>query len=166
MQVNNTLNTNNTSFRNLTLTRDARVIVNKMTEPERKEFKKIAKSISDTMHWNLKLKADELNKDRFSCSFVNKHNPKDIFPGGYWIYDINENRVSIASLSTKGKTRYEDLVFPNEERVEAMMDMDKKHTSAILSNSTGGILSRIKQLAEQIRFLDEAYEYKMKNNAL
>ena len=165
MQVNNISNKNNTSFGKLTLTKDARAIVSKMNEPDKKEFMTIARSISDTVHWNLRLKADTLNTDKFSCSFVNKHNPKDIFPGGYWIYNINGNRVSIASLSTKGKTRYEDLIFPNEERVKSMINMDNEHTSIILSRKEDNpILSRIKRLAQQLRFLDEAYEYKIKND--
>ena len=157
---NNYNNNYKPAFKSAIIEKSAEKVIDSLSVAEQKEFNNIIQRISNTKFWDMRLSKVIRNTDDFWCDFVNKKNPKKVFKLGIQPFEANGSKVKIQSIITQDDGIVEKIRFSSPQRVQAMLDMYKRHAQEMTErNFNSSNLQRFARWAEQLEFLDEAYRY-------
>ena len=163
LPINDYQNSKNTNFKNMEITEAANSIVKKLKKTDFNFIKETKERLSTLNHWDLIIDKSKNWQEVFNIKFVNKYNKSLVYEQEIIPIRKEGNKVRISSTDEKA----EDLIFPNEERAQALVDLYNKQLKMYEKNYISHPLQispilRIKNAADEIEFLDEAYEYMAK----
>lgn len=163
LSVQNNYNNNNSyrpSFKSVIVEKSAQKVVESMTKAEQKAFNEIVERLSDTKFWDMRLSKVISGANEFWCDFVYKKNPKKVYKMGIFPMKAEGSMVEVYPMFAKSDSDFVKLRFSSQQRAQAMMDMDKRHSKEMLeSNYKSTNIQRLTRWAEKLEFLDEAYRY-------
>ena len=163
LPINDYQNSKNTNFKNMEITEAANRIIKKLKKTDFNFIKETKERLSTLNHWDLIIDKSKNWQEVFNIKFVNKYNKSLVYEQEIIPIRKEGNKVRISSTDEKA----EDLIFPNEERAQALVDLYNKQLKIYEKNYISHPLQippilRIKNAADEIEFLDEAYEYMAK----
>ncbi len=163
LPINDYQNSKNTNFKNMEITEAANSIIKKLKKTDFNFIEETKERLSTLNHWDLIIDKSKNWQEVFNIKFVNKYNKSLVYEQEIIPIRKEGNKVRISSTDEKA----EDLIFPNEERAQALVDLYNKQLKIYEKNYISHPLQippilRIKNAADEIEFLDEAYEYMAK----
>lgn len=162
MRINNVSNQQcyNQSFKSLILTDNAKKHMSNLSEERKEELEQISNRLEKSKYWDLKVDVIEVGSKPFTCTFINKQNPKNVHQYGLNPYKRIGNQVKVFSVIDDKSERLETLTFPNETSARAMINMrldeveQKRH-----GKYRNFYMDQIKRWEQRVNFLEEAYAY-------
>ena len=147
-------------FKAVIIEKSAEMVIEKMSEVERKEFNNLINRVYNTKFWDMRLSKVIGKSDEFWCDFVNKKNPKKVYKLGILPIESAGNKIEIYPIISQGNDKPEIIRFSSPQRAKAMMDIRKRHAQEMLAcNYKSTNIQRLTRWSEMLGFLDEAYRY-------
>ena len=155
----------NPNFNGLIKDKSALPIIQRMSESDKLEFKRIEKRLSKTKFWDIKISSIGNAFEEFKFSFINKKNGNGVITDGIYPYKQCGNTISFYSIvygpENTSLNTLETLSFKSKKRAAELYD---KYRQNVLYTRNRGYnitpLESLKIKEVELSMLEEAFETK------